>query len=208
MLQNAPIAVVSRCGADHDGCMSYFAGARDRFLVQTARHVLVNAQHNIEIEDAWIEQQLAVIGATWDEYERVYGILEENPGAHDGEPADEVRLSTPELEDEVLASIRRERNAAAKTNDLLADLASRTDVEWTALAALAGIPIDALRTRAGRDPESAYAAPGYVTISEAANMLGVARSTIHRKIRDGKTQTVEVRGRHMIALDEKGVPIV
>lgn len=187
--------------------MASFTGARERFLVRIARHVLSNAENGTKIDDTWVDQQLAVIGAERAEYNRVFAILEDNPVAH-VETEGTSDLSTAEVEDLALAAVRRERNAAARTNDLLADLAARPDTDWASLAALAGIPIEALRTRAGRDPESAYAAPGYVTISEAASMLGVARSTIHRKIRDGKTATVEVRGRHMIPLDEKGVPIV
>lgn len=197
----------ARRNADHDGDMANFTGARERFLVRTARHVLSNAENGVEVNDSWVEQQLAVVGASRADYDRVYALLEANPVAH-VETDSTADLSTAEVEDLALAAVRRERGAAARTNDLLADLAARPDADWAALAALAGIPQDALRTRAGRDPESAYSAAGYVTISEAAAMLGVARSTIHRKIRDGKTQTVEVRGRHMIALDEKGVPIV
>lgn len=200
-----------RRGTDHDGCMSEnprFLGAQERFLARTASHVLANVEQGVEIDDAWVDQQLALVGAQRADYERVLAALEAHPGALLPQEEDLSDLSTAELEDLVLANVRSERRAAARTNDALAALAGRPDVAWDALAALAGVPSAALRTRAGRDPESAYAAPGYVTISEAANMLGVARSTLHRKIRDGKTKTVEVRGRHMIALDEKGVPIV
>lgn len=184
-----------------------FVGARDRFLVRTARHVLANVEQGIEIDDSWVDQQLSLVGATRGQYDEVYAVLEADPGAHI-ECDDAADMATPEIEDAVLAAIRRERSAASRTNDLLSALAGRTDADWNALSLLAGLPADALRTRAGRDPESAYSAAGYVTITEAATMLGIARSTIHRKIKDGKTTVVDVRGRHMIPLDEKGVPIV
>lgn len=184
-----------------------FVGARDRFLVRTARHVLSNAEHDVEIDDAWVDQQLALVGATRAEYDEVYDILSENPVAH-VENDSTADLSTAEVEDAVLAAVRRERETAARTNSLLADLLRREDADWDAVAVLAGVPVETLRTRAGRDPESAYSATGYVTISEAATMLNIARSTIHRRIKDGKTKPVQVRGRDMIPLDEKGVPVV
>lgn len=193
---------------DHDWGMTLsLHGAQQRFLTKTARHVLLNAERGVEIDDEWVDQQLELVGASRDEYEAVYAVFENNINAHlADERADD--LSTTELEDEVVSAIRRERAAAARTNELLSSLNGRDDAAWDALAALVGIPVDALRTRAGRDPDSAYAATGYATLSETAQMLGIDRSTLHRRIRAGKATPVDVRGRAMFPLDEKGVPIL
>lgn len=196
------------CHTDHDRRVTQskprrFVGARERFLARTARHVLANAEHGVEIDDEWVDTQLALVGATRPEYESVLSTLEAFPGANT--PSDSTAdLSTEEIEDAVLAALNAERSAAARTTALLADLEERSDADWSSLAALAAIPVDALRSRAGRNP----AATGYVTVTEAARLLGVARSTLHRQIRDGKARVVDVGGRHRFALDENGLPIV
>ena len=44
-------------------------------------------------------------------------------------------------------------------------------------------------------------APRTVTITEAANVLGCHRSTIHRKINDNELEVVRVNGRRMVKLN-------
>ena len=68
----------------------------------------------------------------------------------------------------------------------------------------------AVKVRAARDAEKNPCRPAkstmpldnYYTISEAADMIGVHRTTLHRWIRDGKLKPERIWGRSLLALDQ------
>lgn len=179
---------------------SPLAGARAKRIARIA-NAEIHADAVNPVDDSWIDEQLAAIGVSRDEYAEVFDALTS------GEHAQDDALATADLEDEVLAAYARERKVIQRTNELLTELAGRQDADWDSIAALLDVSVDSLRVRTGRRPSSALNVADALTITAAARVLGVARSTVYEWLESGRLREVSVRGRRMVAADTLGRPL-
>lgn len=191
---------------DHDGTMhSPLSGARSQRIARVANAELhQDADH--PVTDEWIDERLAEIGATRDEYVEVYNALVDGGSVNDPSP---LAMPTRELEDAVLAAYAAERRRVLATNELLLELTNRADADWDSVAALLDVSVESLRVRGGRRANSPLAADdAAVTISDAARLLGVARSTVYEWLASGRLRKVTSRGRDKVATGADGQPLV
>lgn len=179
-------------------------GARAQALMKLARAIVKTAEVGDEYSADAIATKLDEIGAdrkALDGYVAAYEdnfVWDYNAGAQ----------STREWEDEVIVALNAERAATERTNEALSRLDEDPAADWRALAAVTGIPEDALRTRAGKPRTSLLDSPGTVTVAQAARLLNTPRTTVNHWVKTGRLKTTEVRGRTVVLVDAEGQPLL
>lgn len=184
---------------------SPLTGARAKRIARIANAELRQDADHV-VTDEWVDERLAEIGATRDEYNAIYNTLVDGGGTRDHSP---LSVPTRELEDAVLDAYAAERRRVLTTNELLVELASREDADWESVAKLLDVSVESLRVRGGRRADSPLAADdAAVTISDAARLLGVARSTVYEWLTSGRLRKVTSRGRDKVVTDTDGQPLL
>lgn len=171
-------------------------GARETYLARVA----ISTIEDDSLDDAWVDHQISLVSATREEYESVLSLvlLGERPSVE--------TTIVQEAEEDVIKAVEEERIASMRVAKSIRALMLMDGVDWDAISVTVGLDVEVLKSRAVKPRGTQIAAPKATTFSEAARILKVDRSTVHRWARDGKLEVVTIRGRKMVALGEDGKP--